>query len=73
MGASGGIIGTARSQYQLRQTLQALEAITMPRPEIFVASSAQKFDEAGRLADQKTIETIGKWLTAYEAWVRKLS
>ena len=73
MGASGGIIGTARSQYQLRQTLQALEAITMPRPEIFVASSAQKFDETGRLTDQKTIETIGKWLTAYEAWVRKLS
>jgi chromate reductase len=73
MGASGGVIGTARSQYQLRQNLQALEAITMPRPEIFVASSAQKFDENGKLTDQKTIETIGKWLSAYEAWVRKLS
>jgi chromate reductase len=72
MGASGGVIGTARSQYQLRQNLQALEAITMPRPEIFVASSAQKFDETGKLTDQKTIETIGKWLTAYKAWVRKL-
>jgi chromate reductase, NAD(P)H dehydrogenase (quinone) len=73
MGASGGVIGTARSQYQLRQNLQALEAITMPRPEIFVASSAQKFDESGKLTDQKTIDTIGKWLTAYEAWVRRLS
>jgi chromate reductase len=73
MGASGGIVGTARSQYQLRQNLQALEAITMPRPEIFVANSAEKFDAAGKLVDQKTMETIGKWLIAYEAWVRKLS
>jgi chromate reductase len=71
MGASGGIVGTARSQYHLRQNLQALEAITMPRPEIFVTNSAQKFDEAGRLTDQKTMEMIGKWLTAYEAWVRR--
>jgi chromate reductase, NAD(P)H dehydrogenase (quinone) len=73
MGASGGRVGTARSQYQLRQNLLGVEAIAMPKPEIFVASSAEKFDEAGRLTDQKTMETIGKWLTAYEAWVRKLS
>jgi chromate reductase len=72
MGASGGIVGTARSQYHLRQNLQALEAITMPRPEVFVANSAEKFDGAGKLIDQKTMETIGKWLTAYETWVRKV-
>ena len=73
MGASGGVVGTARSQYHLRQNLQALEAITMPRPEIFVANSAQKFDEAGKLIDEKTIGTIGTWLIAYEDWVKKVS
>jgi chromate reductase len=72
MGASGGAIGTARSQYHLRQNLQALEAITMPRPEIFVANSKSKFDAAGKLTDQATMDVIAKWLKAYEEWVRKV-
>ncbi|HEY7748016.1 MAG TPA: NADPH-dependent FMN reductase [Aestuariivirgaceae bacterium] len=73
MGASGGAIGTARSQYHLRQNLVGVEAITMPKPEIFVANSKTRFDEAGKLTDEKTMETIGKWLPAFEAWVQRLS
>jgi chromate reductase len=72
IGASGGSVGTARSQYHLRQNLQALSAITMPRPEVFVTVSKTKFDEHGMLTDQATKESLGKWLRAYEAWVRKL-
>jgi chromate reductase len=69
MGASGGPIGTARSQYHLRQNLQALEAIVMPKPEIFVANSADKFDKEGRLIDEATGKVIRVWLAAFKDWV----
>jgi chromate reductase len=72
IGASGGMVGTARSQYHLRQNLQALSAITMPRPEVFVTVSKTKFDEGGKLIDQKTIDTTAKWIKAFEEWVKKI-
>ena len=37
LGAGDGVyLGTGRSQYHFRQTLQSLQAIVMPRPEIFM-------------------------------------
>jgi chromate reductase len=72
MGASSGMVGTARSQYQLRQNLLGVEAIAMPKPEVFVANSKSKFDASGALTDQTTRDAIAKWLTAYEEWVRKI-
>ena len=71
MGASGGPIGTARSQYHLRQNLQALEAVVMPKPEIFVAHSAGKFDKDGKLTDDATRKVIVTWLAAFKDWVAK--
>ena len=71
MGASGGPIGTARSQYHLRQNLQALEAVVMPRPEIFVTHSAGKFDKDGKLTDDATRKVIVTWLAAFKDWVAK--
>jgi chromate reductase len=73
MGASTGAVGTARSQYHLRQTLQALEVITMPRPELFAGNSRSKFDGALKLIDQATMDLITRWLKAYEEWVRKMA
>jgi chromate reductase len=71
MGASDGPIGTARSQYHLRQTLQAQEAIIMPRPEIFVGNASKKFDAEGKLIDDDTAERLKKWLAAFADWVEK--
>ena len=71
MGASGGNVGTARVQYHLRQNLQALGAIVMPRPEVFVARSAEKFDGDGKLIDEPTRQTLEKWLAAFHIWVEK--
>ena len=68
MGASEGPIGTARSQYHLRQNLVGLEAITMPKPEIFVALAPTKFAD-GKLTDETTRKLIGTWLAAFKAWV----
>ena len=69
MGASDGPLGTARSQYHLRQTLQAHEAIVMPRPEIFVGNASRKFDAEGKLTDDDTAERLKKWLKAFAEWV----
>jgi chromate reductase len=70
MGASQGPVGTARSQYHLRQNLVGLEAITMPKPEIFVASAETKFAN-GKLIDEATRKVIAAWLKAFEDWVEK--
>lgn len=70
VGASAGAMaGTARAQYHLRQNLQALQAITMPRPEIMIIHNELKFDGDGNLIDDETRERLGKWLTAFIEWV----
>ena len=72
VGASeGAMAGTARAQYHLRQNLQALQAITMPRPEIFIVHNELKFDKSGNLTDQETRERLGKWVVAFTEWVEK--
>ncbi len=72
VGASAGAMaGTARAQYHLRQNLQALEAITMPRPEIMIVHNEEKFDGNGELTDGETRQRLGKWLKAYLDWVEK--
>jgi chromate reductase, NAD(P)H dehydrogenase (quinone) len=71
MGSADGPLGTGRSQYHLRQNLQALEAIVMPKPEIFVGSASDKFDSDGNLTDADTRLRLGKWLHAFAEWVEK--
>lgn len=72
VGASGGqFAGTARAQYHLRQNLQALQAITMPRPEVFVNHNEEKFDTAGNLIDVETRKHLASWLTSFIEWVEK--
>ncbi|MGQ0485757.1 MAG: NADPH-dependent FMN reductase [Hyphomicrobiales bacterium] len=70
MGASAGaFLGTGRAQYHLRQNLQALEAIVMPRPEVFITDNKAKFDTAGNLTDEPARERLAAWLKAFHDWV----
>ena len=71
MGASDGPIGTARSQYHLRQNLQALEATTMPKPEFFLTFSRKKFDDAGKLNDPDDRRRLETWFKHFREWVEK--
>lgn len=72
IGAGGGqFVGTARAQYHLRQNLQALQAITMPRPEVFVNHNEEKFDADGNLTDAETRRYLAKWLETFLEWVEK--
>ena len=72
VGASAGPFhGTGRSQYHLRQNLQALQAIVMPRPEVFVNHNEKRFDAGGNLTDEETRKHLASWLTAFIEWVEK--
>ncbi len=70
IGAADGPLGTGRAQYQLRQNLQALEAITMPKPEIFVGNASTKCDAQGNVTDEDTRKRLAAWLEAFSIWVR---
>jgi len=72
MSASTGMLGGARAQYQLRQVFVFLNMHPLNRPEVFVTFANQKFDEKGRLTDEKTKEFIKQLLQALVAWTRRL-
>jgi chromate reductase len=61
----GHYLGTGRSQYHFRQTLQAHSAIVMPRPEIFINHNDDKFDSDGNLTDADTRKHLENWLKAF--------
>lgn len=71
MGASMGVMGTARAQYHLRQVLVCLDAHVMNKPEVMVGSVHTKFDEQGKLTDQATREHVAKAMTAFQAYVAR--
>lgn len=72
MGASGGVLGTARAQYHLRQMFIFLNGHVLNRPEVFIGGAAGKFDAAGKLTDQPTRDFLVAMLTAFKAWIAKL-
>lgn len=69
LGAADGPLGTGRAQYQLRQNLQGLEAIVMPKPEIFVGGAFAKFNPQGDVTDADTQLRVADWLKAFIHWV----
>jgi chromate reductase, NAD(P)H dehydrogenase (quinone) len=58
MGASIGMLGTARAQYHLRQTLVFFDIHVINRPEIMITFAGTKFDEKGRLTDETARDKI---------------
>lgn len=72
MGAAGGILGTARAQYHLRQMFVFLDMYTLNQPEVMIAAAHEKFDEQGNLKDEKARELIRRQLAALVDWSRRL-
>ncbi len=72
MGASIGMLGTARAQYHLRQTLVFLNCFVLNRPEIMVPFAEQKFDASGNLTDDRARQLIRELLTELANRTRKL-
>lgn len=72
MSASIGMLGGARAQYHLRQVLVFLNMHPLNRPEIFVPFAGERFNDQGRLTDEKAKELIRTLLEALVAWTKKL-
>lgn len=72
MGASIGLLGTARAQYHLRQILVSLNMFPVNRPEVMIARAGEKFDSDGNLKDQVTTQKIRELLEALIEWTKTL-
>lgn len=71
MGASGGAIGTARAQGQLKQVLLGMASQVFPYPEFNLGLTGQRFKD-GELSDETSLEFLDKYLVAYAEWVAKV-
>jgi chromate reductase len=72
MGASPGLIGTARAQYHLRQILVFLNMFPINQPEVLIGNAAARFDKEGNLTDETTKDYIRKLLENLVAWTRRI-
>lgn len=68
LSATQGPVGGARNQYELRKILGCLEALVLPRPEIFIGLCHTRFDAEGRLTDAATRQLLAEQMAAFERW-----
>jgi chromate reductase len=58
-GASMGVLGTARAQYQLRQILVFLDGRPVNKPEVMIPQAQSRFAD-GKLTDEATGKLLGE-------------
>lgn len=72
MGASVGMLGTARAQYDLRRSFVFLNMYPMNQPEVMVPFAQDKVDSNGRVTDEKTRKKIRELLQSLVAWAKRM-
>src|SRR4051812_36204614 len=72
IGASAGVVGTARAQQQLKLVLMSTLALVMPHPGVLVGHAAQKFDASGALVHEPTRQFLADFLVAFETWIARV-
>ncbi|NML43127.1 NAD(P)H-dependent oxidoreductase [Ramlibacter sp. G-1-2-2] len=72
MGASGGPLGTARAQYDLRKIFVYMNTFTVNKPEVFIGSAQTKFNAEGEPTDEATKKFIGDLLVSLQALAKRL-
>jgi chromate reductase, NAD(P)H dehydrogenase (quinone) len=70
-GAATGMSGTIRAQTHLRQMLVFSDSPCMLQPEVLIPRAHERFDAAGKLTDDSTRQLLGRFATAFVAFVRK--
>jgi chromate reductase len=71
MGASMGMIGTARAQYHLRQSSVFLNMHPLNRPEVMVPHAQERIKD-GKVTDPVTRDLIKQLLEGLVAWTVRL-
>lgn len=72
MGASVGVIGTARAQYHLRQMMVFLNMFPVNQPEVMIGNAPERFDAQGNLTDDATKDFIRQLLQNLVEWTRRI-
>jgi chromate reductase, NAD(P)H dehydrogenase (quinone) len=72
VGAGAGL-GTARAQAHLRQVCQALDMLTLNKPEVLVTQTWTRFDTQGRLTDAQTREVLTGFMARFGDWIERLA
>jgi chromate reductase len=73
MGASTGMLGTARAQYHLRQCFVFLNMHTVNKPEVMVNYAQEKFDADGRLNDEKARKRVAELIESLIALTARMA
>jgi chromate reductase len=71
IGATPGLMGTARAQAQVRQALQNLALPVLPGPNVFVTQAATRFNDESELIDETTLKMLDTLLERFVAWIEK--
>ncbi|TQR18536.1 NADPH-dependent FMN reductase [Psychrobacillus soli] len=73
MGASMGVLGTAKAQMHLRDILFAsgLNSPLLPMNEVYVGAAHTKFDTDGNMTDEATIKFLDVVIENFQAWMKQ--
>jgi len=66
------MLGSARAQYHLRQSLISLNMHPVNKPEVMIPYAHEKFDDKGNLKDEFIKKVIKELLQALVEWTEKL-
>ncbi|HEY6355959.1 MAG TPA: NAD(P)H-dependent oxidoreductase, partial [Burkholderiaceae bacterium] len=69
LSATGGPLGGARVQYDLRRVMLFVNAMALIKPEVFVGNVAAKFSADGQCIDEATRKIVGVQMAAFEQWI----
>lgn len=72
MGASIGMLGSARAQYHLRQMFVFLNMYPVNQPEVMIANAGKRFDASGNLTDETSRKLIQQLLAELVSWTKRL-
>ena len=72
LSASPSFTGGARAQYHLRQIFVYLNPFILNKPEVMISAAHTKFDQSGKLTDDKVREQIRGLLDALKALTERL-
>ena len=70
--ATGGPVGGARAQYDLRRILSGLGVLWLARPEVFIGMARTKFSAEGKLTDETTRKFLTEQMIAFEDWIKRM-
>ncbi|HSV47850.1 MAG TPA: NADPH-dependent FMN reductase [Ramlibacter sp.] len=67
--AATGPLGGARVQYDLRRVLLFVNAMVMPKPEVFIGQAQTKFTADGHCTDEATVKFLQAQMQAFASWI----